>query len=66
MVSTSTKTLDREFGPHVPMSKETVNTVALKLLNRREKSLETKTAFPDRFWEVRRFLESREQFGGKE
>ena len=43
MVATGTKALDREFGPHVPMSKDTVNTVSLTLLNHRGKSLETKT-----------------------
>ena len=48
MVATSTMTLDREFGPHVPMSKKTVNTVAHTLLNQGGKPLETKTAFPDR------------------
>jgi len=49
LVATSTKTLDREFGPHVSMSKETVNTVvSLTLLKHRKKSLETKTVFPDR------------------
>jgi len=37
MVATSAKTLDREFGPHVPMSKETANTVPLTLLNYRGK-----------------------------
>jgi len=48
MVATSAKSLGRESDSHVPMSKETVNTYPLTLLNHRGKPLKTKTAFPDR------------------
>ena len=61
-VATSTKPLDREFGPHVTMSQETVDAVALTLLDHRGKTLEAKTALPDRLIEVLG-LEGSEVFG---
>ena len=51
-VATSAKTLDREFGPLVTMGQETVDAVALPLLDHRGESLEAKTSLPDRLIEV--------------
>ena len=71
LVATSTKTLDREFGPHVTMSQETVDAVALPLLDHRGKSLEAKTSLPDRLIKVlglggSKVFGSPTKFGGKD
>ena len=51
-VATGTKALDSEFGPLVTMGQETVDAVALPLLDHRGKSLEAKTSLPDRLIKV--------------